>query len=94
MAHRSSAVAGRPGTLDIPRRPLSIRSLGTQRVPPLAIAERVKGEFAEMRGFSPTLAQAARLFDLPPDECDRVLGSLVSDGSLVRGPDGRYRRKD
>jgi DNA-binding IclR family transcriptional regulator len=54
----------------------------------------VRREFAEMRGFSPTLAQAARLFDLPPEECDRVLRALVQDGSLRQGKDGRYRRSD
>jgi DNA-binding IclR family transcriptional regulator len=53
--------------------------------------DRVRGEFREMRGFSPTLDQAARLFDLPRDECDRVLRSLVSDGSLRKCEDGRYR---
>jgi len=52
---------------------------------------RVRGEFTEMRGFSPTLAQAARLFGLTRDECDRVLNLLVQDGSLTRGEDGRYR---
>jgi hypothetical protein len=57
----------------------------------LSIAERVRGEFAEMRGFSPTLAQAARLFGMTIDECERVLRSLVQDGSLRLGGDGRYR---
>jgi len=60
----------------------------------VAVVERVRGEFAEMRGFSPTLAQAARLFGLTIDECDRVLRSLVQDGSLRRGDDGRYRLAD
>ena len=44
-----------------------------------------------MRGFSPTLPQAARLFNLPVEECARVLTTLVQDGSLRRGEDGRYR---
>ena len=44
-----------------------------------------------MRGFCPTLAQAARLFDLAPDECARVLGALIKDGSLRRDETGRYR---
>ena len=54
--------------------------------------DRVRGEFAEMRGFSPTLPQAARLFNLPVEECARVLAALVQDGSLRRDDDGRYRR--
>jgi DNA-binding IclR family transcriptional regulator len=53
--------------------------------------DRVRDEFAEMRGFSPTLAQAARLFDLSFEECDRLLRSLVQEGSLTKGVDGRYR---
>ena len=54
--------------------------------------DRVRGEFAEMRGFSPTLPQAARLFNLPVDECARVLTTLVQEGSLHQDQDGRYRR--
>ena len=51
---------------------------------------RVRGEFMEMRGFSPTIEQAARLFDLPREECDCVLDTLVHQGFLRRTPDGRY----
>ena len=53
--------------------------------------DRVRGEFFEMRGFSPTVEQAARLFDLPRDECGRILGGLVQEGFLRRTSDGRYR---
>jgi DNA-binding IclR family transcriptional regulator len=53
--------------------------------------ERVRGEFVEMRGFSPTLEQAARLFHLPKEECSKVLGKLTSDGFICRTADGRYR---
>ena len=94
MTARTSPVTQRSSSpLDIRPRPLSIRSLDGRRPAPSprATVDRVRGEFAEMRGFSPTLAQAARLFDLPPDECDRVLGALVQDGSLRRCADGRYR---
>jgi DNA-binding IscR family transcriptional regulator len=55
------------------------------------LLHRVKDEFEEMRGFSPTLAQAARLFHLPLDECERVLQMLVQEGFLRRGTDGTYR---
>jgi DNA-binding IclR family transcriptional regulator len=44
-----------------------------------------------MRGFSPTLEQAARLFDLPREECSRVLTSLAREGFIRRTADGRYR---
>lgn len=79
--------------LDIPRTPLAIRSLSGRgaRRPAIDAVDRVRGEFVEMRGFSPTSAQAARLFDLAPDECDRILTRLVAEGFLQRSPDGRYR---
>ena len=53
--------------------------------------ERVRGEFVEMRGFSPTLDQAARLFDLPREECSRVLTNLTTEGFIRQTSDGRYR---
>ena len=33
------------------------------------LVERVRREFCDMRGFSPTIAQARRLFHLADDEC-------------------------
>ena len=77
-----------PPALDIAPKPLSIRSLDYRRPD---VAARVRGEFFEMRGFSPTVEQAARLFDVSMDECRRVLGSLEREGFLRRTPDGRYR---
>ena len=86
MPRRSSA------SLDVPLRQLTIQSLaprqGRSRPEPI---ERVRSEFVEMRGFSPTLEQAARLFDLPQEECSRVLTSLASEGFICRTADGRYR---
>ena len=73
------------------RSALSLSRPGAQRSKAAAAADRVRGEFAEMRGFSPTLAQAAKLFGLSREECDRVLKVLVQDGSLTRDEDGRYR---
>jgi hypothetical protein len=55
------------------------------------LVARVRGEFSEMPGFSPTLPQAIRLFQLPDDECRRVLHHLIGDGVLRRTEDGRYR---
>lgn len=75
--------------LDISPKPVSIRSLDYRRSSD--VITRVRSEFAEMRGFSPTVAQAARLFDLPAEECGRVLNALESEGFLRRTPDGRYR---
>ena len=37
------------------------------------VEARVRCEFVEMRGFSPTVQQAARLFQINQDECGRLL---------------------
>lgn len=80
--------------LDVKRIPLSIRTLSATHSPaphsPTDVVSRVRGEFMEMRGFSPTVEQAARLFDLPREECDSVLDNLVEQGFLRRTSDGRY----
>jgi hypothetical protein len=56
---------------------------------------RIRAEFGEMPGLKLTLPQAARLFNLEPGRCERVLGELVDDGALsidgmafVRAGDG------
>jgi DNA-binding IclR family transcriptional regulator len=70
-----------------------MRALPTRGGSPPApeAVQRVRGEFVEMRGFSPTLQQAARLFHLPPDECSLVLASLANEGFIRQTADGRYR---
>jgi DNA-binding IclR family transcriptional regulator len=55
------------------------------------VERRVRCEFVEMRGFSPTVQQAARLFQLNPDECGQLLTRLVQEGFLRQTPDGRFR---
>ena len=80
-----------PAPRDAGARPLSIRSLDSPRAS-ADVVNRVRGEFAEMRGFSPTVEQASRLFALTNDECAGVLRALVQEGFLHRTPDGRYRR--
>jgi hypothetical protein len=72
---------------------ISIKTLDGRIAAPLdqQLVDRVRGEFIEMPGFSPTLAQASRLFNLTPDECQRVLGLLIREGFLRCGPDGQYR---
>ena len=70
---------------------------GAERHPPrgtvteAVLAVRIKAEFREMPGLSPTLTQAARLFGVGPDECARVLLELERDQFLEHLPDGRYR---
>ncbi len=55
-------------------------------------AARIAAEFREMPGLSVTLAQAARLFDLPRDECWQLFGELQSQGIIEMSLDGLYRR--
>jgi hypothetical protein len=55
------------------------------------LVDRVRSEFVEMQGFSPTFSQAARLFHLSERECSGVLAALVSEGFLDESADGRYR---
>ena len=67
------------------------RSARRRRLPARRLIERVRGEFNEMQGFSPTLDQAARLFSLSRDECHRVFTQLLREGFLGCSADGRYR---
>jgi hypothetical protein len=54
---------------------------------------RISAEFREMPGLTLTLAQAARLFNLEPTRCERLLRSLVEGGVLIT--DGRaFARAD
>ena len=81
--------------LDVAPRPLSITSLNYRRTAAPTydhdVAERVRCEFVEMRGFSPTVEQAARLFQLKAEECRDILKRLVDEGFLRHTPDGRFR---
>jgi hypothetical protein len=43
---------------------------------------RIRAEFSEMPGLKLTLPQAARLFHLEKNRCERVLGALVEVGEL------------
>jgi len=96
MATQSRLVSRSSDPLDVPFKQLTVRtrtSVGAAPPAPEAI-ERVRGEFVEMRGFSPTLQQAARLFHLPQDECSRVLGTLLTEGFIRQTTDGRFRLTD
>ena len=59
--------------------------------PDARVLTRVRGEFREMPGLSPTQDQVARLFGLSGDECRCVLRTLVGEGFLHQTADGRYR---
>jgi hypothetical protein len=55
------------------------------------LVERVRREFCDMRGFSPTIAQASRLFHSAHEECLEVFRQLLQEGFLVLCSDHRYR---
>jgi len=50
-------------------------------------------EFDQLGGLSLSPPQAARLFQLSPDRCERLLGELVERGFLKRREDGQYARQ-
>jgi len=82
--------------LHVPLRPLRIPSIGRTPAPKPAdqkLVERVRREFSDMRGLSPTIAQARRLFNLPDDECLGIFAQLLQEGFLDLGADDRYRLK-
>jgi hypothetical protein len=55
------------------------------------LVERVRREFCDMRGFSPTMAQATRMFHLAHEECLEIFRQLLQEGFLVLCSDHRYR---
>lgn len=59
--------------------------------PDASLFERVRGQFTEMPGLSPTLDQMVRLFGLDPDSCRRIVSALIDEGFLRLTNDGRYR---
>ena len=54
------------------------------------LLHRVRAEFRDMPGLRLTCGQAQRLFGIRVDVCERVLASLVEEGTLRRAPDSRY----
>ena len=78
----------RPRPLKMP----SLARLAPHRAPAdQKLVERVRREFCDMRGFSPTIAQATRLFHLADDECREIFRQLLREGFLVLCADDRYR---
>jgi hypothetical protein len=94
MTAPSAKPAHRPiRDLEIPLTPLKAHAVrdGDSKIPDASLVARIRSEFLEMRGFSPTLQQAGRLFHLAQDECRQVLAALVNEGFLHEERDGRYR---
>ena len=93
-----TATARKPSSfhtgLQVPLRPLRVTSLRRHRAhlpPDQKLVERVRREFSDMRGLSPTLGQARRLFHLGNDECLGIFAQLLQEGFLMLGADDRYR---
>ena len=53
----------------------------------------IRAEFTEMPGMQLTLPQAARLWRMRHEDCERVLDTLVRDGFLVRDDRRGYARR-
>lgn len=58
------------------------------------LLQRVRGEFRDMPGLHVTPAQAARLFGVDADLCERLVTRLVETRDLARGADGRISRRE
>lgn len=64
----------------------------SQTTPQLsALVSRARAEFQEMPGMCLTTAQAARLWQLSPEQAQQLLIELVQAGFLVRLDGLRYR---
>ena len=84
-----------PRDLQVPLTPLKIASPRRPQHHPAdqKLVERVRREFSDMRGLSPTIPQAQRLFHLAQDECFEIFAQLLQEGFLDLGADERYRLK-
>ena len=81
---------------DVPLTRLRIRALkrpSAHRPADQKLVERVRREFSNMRGLSPTMAQARRLFHLAEEECYEIFAQLLQEGFLSLCSDHRYRLK-
>lgn len=58
------------------------------------LLQRIRSEFEEMPGMRLTREQAARLWSLSGELCDRLLAELEAQGFLRRLDDGAYGRPD
>lgn len=83
-------------SLPVRFRPLRIQTIArtpAHKPADQKLVERVRREFSDMRGLSPTIAQARRLFHLPDEECLGIFAQLLQEGFLDLCADDRYRLK-
>ncbi len=60
----------------------------------MRLRQRIKAEFSEMPGLRLTREQAGRLWSMPLEMCERILGELEREGFLQRLSDGSYGSPD
>lgn len=54
-----------------------------------ALLEQLRAELRHAPGLALTPAQAARLFNVKPETCDRLIAALADEGAIQVRPDGR-----
>lgn len=88
----NARVAGRPDLGGIRPQPLFVEPERERRnlVARQSLLHRIRGEFLEMRGLSLTVKQAARLFGVSHEACERILAELAHKGLLCVTINGRY----
>ena len=85
-----------PQTLHVPLTPLRMRSLlrpAAFRPADQKLVERVRREFSDLRGLSPTMPQAQRLFHVGDQACFEIFAQLLREEFLDLCADQRYRLK-
>ncbi len=96
MAKENALESRWPDILDITLVPavarLSERPFPERRnvIARTTLLRRIRSEFEEMPGLSLTLAQAARLFGIPPEACSRILAKFAEEGLLSLTINRRY----
>jgi hypothetical protein len=53
----------------------------------------IRDEYGEMPGLVLTCPQVCRMFRLDPPTCDAVMDGFVTEGLLVRLPNGSYANR-
>jgi hypothetical protein len=54
-----------------------------------ALLEQLRDEFRHTPGLALTPLQAARLFNVEPETCERLIAALADEGAIRVRPDGR-----
>lgn len=54
------------------------------------LLERLRSEMRHAPALALTLPQAARLFNLAPDTCERLMAALAQEGLIQVRSDGRF----